>query len=62
MLAPEIAEVLVVIFYEPESLAPPEQASSSIEVDVENNGAEFDDTASVSTSTVSSRSKKHLFW
>lgn len=53
MLAPEIAEVLVAIFYEPEALA-------SL-AEVENNGAEFDDTASVSTSTASSRNKKHLF-
>ncbi|KAG6611922.1 SLOB protein kinase [Phytophthora cinnamomi] len=59
MLAPEIAEVLVAIFYEPESLAQPEQAP--LPVEAENMGAEFDDSASVSTSTVSSRNKKHLF-
>ncbi|KAE9018307.1 hypothetical protein PR003_g13209 [Phytophthora rubi] len=53
MLAPEIAEVLVAIFYEPEALASLGE--------VENNGVEFDDTASVSTSTASSRNKKHLF-
>ncbi|KAL4123958.1 hypothetical protein PRIC2_009802 [Phytophthora ramorum] len=64
MLAPEIAEVLQAIFYYPDALAPPElappSASSSAGAELENNSAEFDDAASVS-STVSSRNKKHLF-
>ncbi|KAL4094618.1 hypothetical protein PRIC1_010276 [Phytophthora ramorum] len=64
MLAPEIAEVLQAIFYYPDALTPPElappSASSSAGAELENNSAEFDDAASVS-STVSSRNKKHLF-
>ncbi|KAG3085741.1 hypothetical protein PI124_g18387 [Phytophthora idaei] len=59
MLAPEIAEVLQAIFYYPDALSPPEPELSS-EVEVEKNGSEFDDSASVS-STVSSRNKKRLF-
>ncbi|GMF25477.1 unnamed protein product [Phytophthora lilii] len=61
MLAPEIAEVLVAIFYEPEALAAPEPAPLSSGVEAEGNNAEFDDTASVSTSVASIRNKKHLF-
>ncbi|KAG7382334.1 hypothetical protein PHYPSEUDO_005012 [Phytophthora pseudosyringae] len=57
MLAPEIAGVLQAIFYFPDSLAPPDPAPLPSGTEVENNEAEFDDAASVS----SSRNKKLLF-
>ncbi|KAF1773448.1 Thioredoxin-like fold [Phytophthora cactorum] len=46
-------------FYYPDALSPPEPELSS-EAEVEKNGSEFDDSASVS-SIVSSRNKKRLF-
>ncbi|RLN58362.1 hypothetical protein BBP00_00007040 [Phytophthora kernoviae] len=62
MLAPEIAEVLLAIFYYPDTLVSsqsPTPPSSSTE-DVESNGADFDGAESTS-SAVSSHNKKHLF-
>ncbi|KAG7396333.1 hypothetical protein PHYBOEH_002468 [Phytophthora boehmeriae] len=62
MLAPEIAEVLLAIFYYPETFVPSQSstlASSSVE-DVETDGADADDAESIN-SAVSTRNKKHLF-
>ncbi|RLN92335.1 hypothetical protein BBJ28_00004984 [Nothophytophthora sp. Chile5] len=69
MLAPEIAEVLLAIFWYTDALPPPDPAplsssSTSSVTELGSNPPDFDDDASIvscSNSSVSTRNKKHLF-